>query len=77
MLCDKIHKPLTCYNPESINHQTVAVSQFHLRRKKQWRRQIMRELNEVVQNEEFSFHLYNNRSNAFSKYIRKPAMKQP
>lgn len=31
MLCDKIHKPLN--NPESINHRTVAVSQFHLKTK--------------------------------------------
>lgn len=57
LLCfvTKFHKPLN--NPESINHRTVAVSHFIWKRNKQWRWQIMRELNVVVQNEEFSLHL--------------------
>lgn len=59
LLCfvTKCHKPLTCNNPESINHRTVAVSHFIWKRNKQWRWQIMRELNVVVQNEEFSLPL--------------------
>lgn len=59
LLCfvTKFHNPLTCNNPESINHRTVAVSHFIWKRNKQWRRQIMRELNVVVQNEEFSLPL--------------------
>lgn len=57
LLCfvTKFHKPLN--NPESINHRTVAVSHFIWKRNKQWRWQIMRELNVVVQNEEFSLPL--------------------